>query len=151
MICMPEENQPALLSIGGLSRLSGVPVETLRTWERRYGWPVPVRLASGHRRYPSALVPHLRLVRRALDVGLKASFAVAAPKGELEIAVQQATAAEAPQRKTPIETEYEKEVARWIEQADAWDASGLDVSLIRSWAHFARSLAEIHIGVDTER
>lgn len=39
------------LSIGALARRTGVGVSTLRAWERRYGFPVPQRLESGHRRY----------------------------------------------------------------------------------------------------
>ena len=38
-------------SIGELSRRTGVPVATLRTWEVRYGQPRARRLPSGHRRY----------------------------------------------------------------------------------------------------
>ncbi len=39
------------LSIGELSRRTGVGVSTLRAWERRHGFPVAQRLVSGHRRY----------------------------------------------------------------------------------------------------
>jgi DNA-binding transcriptional regulator YiaG len=34
-------NEPVTLSIGTLSSATGVPVDTLRTWERRYGFPAP--------------------------------------------------------------------------------------------------------------
>ena len=45
-------NEPqAGLSIGGLARATGVPAATLRSWEDRYGFPRPQRLAGGHRRY----------------------------------------------------------------------------------------------------
>ena len=40
-----------MLSIGALARATAIPVETLRTWERRYGYPVPRAQAIG----PSAL------------------------------------------------------------------------------------------------
>jgi DICT domain-containing protein len=39
------------LSIREVARRTGVPAGTLRMWEARYGFPVPERLASGHRRY----------------------------------------------------------------------------------------------------
>jgi DICT domain-containing protein len=39
------------LTIGTLARRTGVSVSTIRAWERRYGFPVPRRLDSGHRRY----------------------------------------------------------------------------------------------------
>jgi DNA-binding transcriptional MerR regulator/methylmalonyl-CoA mutase cobalamin-binding subunit len=61
--------EPKALSIGALSRAARIPVETLRTWERRYGAPMPVRKPSGHRLYPAASVEHLRRVGRLLAHG----------------------------------------------------------------------------------
>lgn len=57
------------LSIGALSRAARIPVETLRTWERRYGSPMPERKPSGHRLYPADSVEHLRRVGRLLAHG----------------------------------------------------------------------------------
>jgi hypothetical protein len=39
------------LSIGELARRTEVPAATLRSWEDRYGFPRPHRLAGGHHRY----------------------------------------------------------------------------------------------------
>ncbi len=47
---MPSESQPRY-SIAAVSKLTGISCHTLRVWERRYGFPVPQRSASGHRRY----------------------------------------------------------------------------------------------------
>ncbi len=44
------------LSIGALSKATGIAVETLRTWETRYGFPTPERKPSGHRVYPVSAV-----------------------------------------------------------------------------------------------
>jgi methanogenic corrinoid protein MtbC1 len=57
------------LSIGALSRATRIPVETLRTWEQRYGSPMPVRKPSGHRVYAVDTVDHLRRVGRLLAHG----------------------------------------------------------------------------------
>lgn len=57
------------LSIGALSRATRIPVETLRTWEHRYGSPMPIRNPSGHRVYAPAAVEHLRRVGRLLAHG----------------------------------------------------------------------------------
>lgn len=74
----------SVLSIGALSRATGVPVETLRTWERRYGFPAPVeRIDSGHRRYPIECVERLRLVVRALGLGHKPSIVLPASSSAL--------------------------------------------------------------------
>lgn len=64
------------LSIGALSRATNVPVETLRTWERRYGFPNPERNGAGHRVYRPSTVDRLRLVDRALQNGHRASNVV---------------------------------------------------------------------------
>jgi methanogenic corrinoid protein MtbC1 len=44
-------------------------VETIRTWELRYGSPVPMRKPSGHRLYSATAVEHLRRVGRLLAHG----------------------------------------------------------------------------------
>src|SRR5512147_2591779 len=67
------------LSIGALSRATGVAVETLRTWEMRYGFPIPERKPSGHRMFPVSAVARLRRIARALSLGHRAGQVVAAP------------------------------------------------------------------------
>jgi hypothetical protein len=47
--------EPGQISIGALSRATGIPVETLRTWEARYGFPIPERKRSGHRVYSGGI------------------------------------------------------------------------------------------------
>ena len=71
------------MSIGALSRAVGVPSETLRTWERRYGYPQAFRRSSGHRRYPLETVERLVMVRELMEQGHKASSVVAATVDEL--------------------------------------------------------------------
>ena len=58
-----------LLPIGAVERETGLGKDTLRAWERRYGFPVPERDAAGVRGYPRALVDRLALIRRALLAG----------------------------------------------------------------------------------
>src|SRR3712207_4853305 len=50
-----------LLTISDLAERTGVPPATLRSWESRYGFPRPIRLAGGHRRY----------AQRDVDAGLE--------------------------------------------------------------------------------
>jgi methanogenic corrinoid protein MtbC1 len=73
----------AWLSIGALSRATGVAVETLRTWEGRYGFPVPERKPSGHRVYPLQAVPRLRRIAQALALGHRAGQVVGASEEAL--------------------------------------------------------------------
>lgn len=76
------------LSIGALSRATGIPVETLRTWERRYGFPVPERKPSGHRVYAMSHVPRLRRIAEALARGHRASEAVTASNKDLTVLLE---------------------------------------------------------------
>lgn len=73
-----------MLSIGALSAATGVPVETIRSWERRYGYPVAERKPSGHRVYALDTVARLRLISDALGRGHRAAEVVAASESALE-------------------------------------------------------------------
>src|SRR5438045_4073222 len=86
----------AFLSIGALSRATGVGVETLRTWERRYGFPVPERKPSGHRAYPIDSVPRLRRIAAAVAQGHRAGDAVRASDEHLSALLGVLAAAPAP-------------------------------------------------------
>ncbi len=78
-----ERATAGMLSIGAIARATAIPVETLRTWERRYGFPVPVRKPSGHRVYPLASVPRLRRIAEALACGHRAGEVVCASDDDL--------------------------------------------------------------------
>ncbi len=72
------------LSIGALSRATGLGVERIRMWERRYGSPRSLRRPSGHRRYPTSEVERLRLAKAALGMGYRAGDLAAATIEELK-------------------------------------------------------------------
>jgi DNA-binding transcriptional MerR regulator/methylmalonyl-CoA mutase cobalamin-binding subunit len=63
--------QPPGLSIAAVERDTGLAKDTLRVWERRYGFPLPERDAQGERSYPQDQVDKLRLIRRLIDQGLR--------------------------------------------------------------------------------
>ena len=60
-----------MLNIRQLSQELGIGTDTLRVWERRYGFPQPQRNARGQRVYPARQVEELRLIRRLQDLGLR--------------------------------------------------------------------------------
>ena len=72
------------LSIGALSAATGIPVDTIRSWERRYGFPVPERTPSGHRVYPIATVTRLRRIAEAMRRGHRAAQVLGASEAALE-------------------------------------------------------------------
>lgn len=67
-----------VIGIGALERLSGIPAATLRTWERRYGFPTAARSEGGHRAYDVATLERLKLVAAALSAGHRAAAVVPA-------------------------------------------------------------------------
>ena len=56
-----------IYSIGAVAQMLGIPPATLRTWEDRYGLPVPERSPGGHRVYSRDQVEQLRFVKAQLD------------------------------------------------------------------------------------
>lgn len=54
---------------GTAARLAGIPVNTLRMWERRYQVVGPQVSARGHRRYVAEDVGRLVLIRQLIDLG----------------------------------------------------------------------------------
>lgn len=73
-----------LLSIGTLSAATGIPIDTIRTWERRYGFPVAERKPSGHRVYALSTVPRLRRIAQVIARGHRAAEVVPASDAALE-------------------------------------------------------------------
>jgi MerR family transcriptional regulator, light-induced transcriptional regulator len=67
----------AHLRIGELSRRSGVSVELLRAWERRYGVLRPQRSAGGLRLYSAGDLDRVRAMQRHIHEGLAAREAAA--------------------------------------------------------------------------
>lgn len=56
-------------SIDAVARLTGLGKDTLRAWERRYGFPAPQRDALGERRYPPEQVARLVEIARQVRQG----------------------------------------------------------------------------------
>ena len=65
----PFSAKPVSLSIAAVERDTGLSKDTLRVWERRYGFPLPHRDALGERSYPFDQVERLRTIKRLLDAG----------------------------------------------------------------------------------
>ena len=73
---MASSSGDRLLTISELAERTGVPPATLRSWESRYGFPRPVRLAGGHRRYAERDVSAVLDVLRHRATGLALEAAV---------------------------------------------------------------------------
>ncbi len=75
------------VGISVVERETGLSKDTLRVWERRYGFPDPHRDRHGERVYSAEQVGKLRLISRLLDRGLRPRQLVAASIEELRARV----------------------------------------------------------------
>lgn len=57
------------MNIGQLARLAGVPIDTVRYYERQQLLPTPSRSPAGYRRYEGSDVIRLSFIRRAKALG----------------------------------------------------------------------------------
>jgi len=120
------------LSIGALSRATGIPIETLRTWERRYGFPIPERKPSGHRVYLVSSVPRLRRIAKALGHGHRAAEVVSASETELSELLR-ATTPSVPGLSL-AETKRTTGPENLLKAVETFDASKLTWQLLTDWA-----------------
>lgn len=70
-------------NIAAVERETGLGKDTLRVWERRYGFPRPLRDENGDRLYPPEQISQLRLIKRLMDRGHRPGKLVLAEESEL--------------------------------------------------------------------
>jgi DNA-binding transcriptional MerR regulator/methylmalonyl-CoA mutase cobalamin-binding subunit len=73
-----------MLTIAAVERDTRIGKDTLRVWERRYGFPVPLRDSNGERLYPLDQVERLRHIKRLLDAGWRPGRVVGLPLADLQ-------------------------------------------------------------------
>ncbi|GAA5168428.1 MerR family transcriptional regulator [Viridibacterium curvum] len=78
----PSPNTPAGMSIAAVERDTGLGKDTLRVWERRYGFPNPLRDPHGERLYPLDQVERLHRIKRLMDLGWRPGKIFATPDAE---------------------------------------------------------------------
>jgi len=119
------------LSIGSLAKATGVPVETLRTWEQRYGFPLAERKPSGHRVYALSNVSRLRRIADAISRGHRAGAVVGATDAELDRLLS-ATAAPPAAAALPLNPSHAS-IEALVEAVLAFDADRLTAALWSDW------------------
>ena len=83
---------PAFRS-GAVARLTGIPVETLRVWERRYKVVGPQQSPTGRRQYSPDEVTRLSVIKRLVDLGYAIGSIAALDVDHLQSMLQQASRA----------------------------------------------------------
>lgn len=91
-------SSPVLLTIGAVERETGLMKDTLRVWERRYGFPTPIRDDVGERLYSREQVDRLRLICRLMDQGGRPGKLLAMSADELDALIAADRARRVPTR-----------------------------------------------------
>ena len=81
-----------LFSIADTERETGIGRDTLRVWERRYGFPAPARNLRGERLYGGETIETLRLIKQLLDQGMRPGKLVGLESGQLRLLAAQPAA-----------------------------------------------------------
>jgi len=113
------KNSQLTMTIGAVSRATGIPVNTLRTWERRYSFPVAERSEGGQRLYHPAVIPHLKLVNQALQTGLRPKQVVGMGFDQLQDLLG---------KNLPPNPTEQDEVKDWLNASKRLDGAYLDSS-----------------------
>jgi methylmalonyl-CoA mutase cobalamin-binding subunit/transposase-like protein len=85
---LPGEAAAGAYPISAVERETGLSKDTLRMWERRYGFPAPGRDAQGERVYPAEQVSRLRQLRRLIHAGHRPGQVVALAPQALQALIQ---------------------------------------------------------------
>lgn len=134
-----QQNRTGTMGIGALSKATGIPVETLRTWERRYGFPDPERNDAGHRIYQSDVVSHLRLIDEALQQGYRPSNVVGIPREDLAdlLGVTEDTsspsAGDSDSDAVSVRQPDNAVIVPWLEATVDLDGEALEAALRNDW------------------
>ena len=104
-------------SIAEVERETGIGKDTLRVWERRYGFPVPGRDMLGERAYPDDQVQQLRLIKRLMDTGHRPGKIVGLSMAQLN-ALSQGSSPLTP--RVALTAQGLSMVSPTIEDADEW-------------------------------
>ncbi len=107
-----------VMTIGAISRATNIPANTLRTWERRYGFPAPLRSANNQRLYDAGLVPHLILISHALSRGHRPKQVMGLQLSELKQLVRP--------RAPTLDTGSDWQLQDWIDASARLDGVALE-------------------------
>ena len=138
---MNDRNATPSLSrtIAAVERDTGLSKDTLRVWERRYGFPHPDRDQFGERVYPIEQVDKLRVLRRLMDAGHRPGKVIHLPIEHLQaLAAETATSSVTPRSIGDAMAEHE-DLQRYLELLKSHEVEALRRSL---------SQAQLRLGME---
>jgi len=116
--------------IGKVTKLTGLSIDVVRVWERRYGAVTPMRSDGGTRLYSDADVLRLRRLRQAVDDGHSIGRAATLSEAELDQLIGETSGIV--EKADPYRSVRE----RFIAAVKAMDSSLADQELARAAALF---------------
>jgi len=117
--------------IGSVTKLTGLSIDVVRVWERRYGAVRPARSGGGTRLYSDADIYRLKRLRQAVENGYSISQASKLTEPELDELI-----AGAPQTLAPSDP-YRVIRERFIDSVKAMDVVTADQELARAATLFS--------------
>jgi MerR family transcriptional regulator, light-induced transcriptional regulator len=109
--------------IASVERETGIGKDTLRVWEKRYGFPLPERDEREERLYPQDQVERLRLIKRLLDSGMRPVKVVCLEVPELNALLN----------RMPDDTvQHSADLPGFVDLIKSHHAAALRVALIRA-------------------
>jgi MerR family transcriptional regulator, light-induced transcriptional regulator len=114
------------LPIASVERETGLSKDTLRVWERRYGFPTPERDANGERLYAPGQVRRLAQIKRLMDRGHR--------PGKLLALDESALRALDETRPAQVSTPDARQIEAWMELVESHDGEALQRQFYRDMA-----------------
>jgi len=114
------------LPIASVERETGLSKDTLRVWERRYGFPAPERDANGERLYAPTQVHRLTQIKRLMDRGHR--------PGKLLALDEAALLALDATRPTALATPDALQLDAWLQLVKSHDSEALQRQFYREMA-----------------
>jgi methanogenic corrinoid protein MtbC1 len=124
------DNSPIDLNIAAVERDTGIGKDTLRVWERRYGFPTPHRDAHGERVYPMVQVEKLRVIKRLMDQGYRPGRIVAQSMEALQHLSRGEATLQSAQARAHVPSD--DHLAMCISLMQTQDEEGLRVHLLKT-------------------
>lgn len=114
------------LPIASVERETGLSKDTLRVWERRYGFPTPDRDAKGERLYAPVQVKRLAQIKRLMDRGHRPGKLLALDEPSL-LALDDT-------RPTPLSAPEQSQIDSWLQLVKSHDSEALQRQFYRELA-----------------
>lgn len=121
------------LSIAAVERDTGLSKDTLRVWERRYGFPTPGRDTVNERAYTLQDVDKLRVVKRLLDAGHRPGRIVPLPLEDLVLLAEQTVGQ--PQRGMTVALDRD-DLRNHLDAIRSHDSLALRAAMLRLLSRF---------------